>query len=103
MKNNHLEVNRRSSLKDKSLKKDFSSNLNQNICKKYSRDQKKLVKTEKNNLPKSTTKTNLKKSKEPVQKTIKSYLTKNDIHNNKRNIKANKNPLKNNVNNNEIN
>ena len=101
MKNNHLEINRRSSLKDKSLKKDFSSNLNQNICKKYSRDQKKLVKKEKNNLPKSTTKTNLKKSKEPVQKTIKSYLTKNDIHNNKRNIKANKNPLKNNVNNNE--
>ena len=103
MKNYHLEVNRFCSIKDKTFKKDFSSNFNQNINKKYSRDKKNLTKSEKNNLPKSTNKTNLKKTKESSQNSIRSYLTKNDIHINKRNTQNNKNISKRNNNNNEIN
>ena len=102
MKNFHLEVNKRCSLKEKTITKDFSSNLNQNICKKYSRDKKNLMKSEKNNLPKSTDKTNLKKTKEPSKNAIKSYQSKNELNNNKKNIqKNNRNILKRNNNNNK--
>ena len=94
MKSSQIEVNKLPLPKDKIFKKDLSINFTQNLSKKYSTKPDKRIKTEKNKLQKSTTKTTLKKSKEVNQNKIKSFLTNNSIHE-KNNKQKNKNISKN--------
>ena len=95
MKNSQIEVNKLHLSKDKIVKKNFSTNFNQNLSKKYSIKPDKRIKTEKNKLQKSTTRTALKKRKEINQNKIKPFLTNSNI-NEKNNKQKNKNISKNN-------
>ena len=102
MKNFTLEGNKYTSYKEKSNKKDFSSNFKYNLSKKYSKNSETQIKPEKNKIPKSTTRTALKKDKEISNNQIKSYLTNNNIHIKNKNTQKNRNILKSNIDNNNL-
>ena len=103
MKNSRLEENKCILLKEKINKKDFTSNFQHNLSKKYSKNIEIKIKKEKNKLPKSTSKTSLKKNEQIQNRQIKPFLTNNNIHNNKNNdTQKNRNILKNTKSNNNL-
>lgn len=103
MKNSRLEENKYISLKEKLNKKDFTSNFQHNLSKKYSKNIETKINHEKNKLPKSTSKTSLKKNEQIQNRQIKPFLTNNNIHNNKNNdTQKNRNILKNTKSNNNL-
>ena len=103
MKNSRLEANKYISLKEKLNKKDFTSNFQHNLSKKYSKNIETKINHEKNKLPKSTSKTSLKKNEQIQNRQIKPFLTNNNIHNNKNNdTQKNRNILKNTKSNNNL-
>ena len=103
MKNSRFEENKGISLKDKLNKKDFTSNFQHNLSKKYTKNTETKTKKEKIKLPKSTSKTSLKKNEEIQTRQIKPFLTNNNIHNNKNNVtQKNRNKLINTKSNNNL-
>ena len=99
MNNFQFEVNKLFSIKDKSLMKDFSSIFKQNLSKKYKKSTNILINQDKSKLEKSTKKFNLtKNNKKETSKQIKSYNTKNNIINNRKNTTRTRNITNNNYN-----
>ena len=92
MNNFQFEVNKLFSIKDKSLMKDFSSIFKQNLSKKYKKSTNIQINQDKSKLEKSTKKVNLNKNnKKETSKQIKSYNTKNNIINNRKNTTRTRN------------